>query len=178
MKTEPNLLDQDFTATAPNQRWVADTTELRTPTQKLFLAVVMDLYSRRIVGWALGKTNDRFLTLRALDAALGMRRPMPGLLHHSDKGATYTASEYRARLEEHCFICSMSGVGNCFDNAAMESWNGTLKCELGEDFESLADANTKLFDYIECFYNPKRRHSTLGYLSPMQFEGAARQRAA
>ena len=173
MPVAPNLLDRKFEAERPNQRWVADTTELATPGGKLYLAVVIDLFSRFVVGWALSGINDRHLTLRALNAALRLRCPDDQLLHHSDRGCTYASADYQAVLERAGIVASMSRRGNCYDNAAMESWNSTLKCELGEFFESRADAQAKLFDYIEVFYNQQRRHSTLGYLCPAAFERAA-----
>ncbi len=166
----PNLLDRQFTATAANQRWVGDTTELLTPSGKLYLAVILDLFSRFVVGWALSAVNDRHLTLRALEMALRRRCPEAGLLHHSDQGSTYASEDYQDVLERHGIICSMSRRGNCLDNAVMESWNSTFKVELGEWFESSADAKAKLFDYIEVFYNETRMHSSIGYLSPAEFE--------
>lgn len=114
--------------------------------------------------------NDRHLTLRALDMALRRRCPGAGLLHHSDRGSTYASEDYQTVLAEHGIICSMSRRGNCYDNAVMESWNGTLKNELGERFESPLDAKTKLFEYIEIFYNQERMHSSLDYASPAEFE--------
>lgn len=165
-----NLLKRDFTAKAPNQRWVGDTTELRTPQGKLFLAVIIDLFSRFVVGWALSAVNDRHVTLKALNMALRRRCPGVGLLHHSDQGSTYASEDYQDELEERGITCSMSRRGNCLDNAAMESWNSTLKIELGEDFESPADAKAKLFDFIEVFYNQTRLHSSLDYCSPAEFE--------
>ncbi len=169
-----NLLKQDFTAAAPNQRWVVDTTELGTSVGKLYLAVVLDLFSRFVVGWALSAVNDRHLTLRALDMALRRRCPAAGLVHHSDQGSTYAAEDYQEELRRNGIVCSMSRRGNCLDNAAMESWNGTLKTELGEFFESAAIAKVKLFDFIEVFYNQQRLHSSLDYMSPAEFERAAR----
>ena len=169
----PNLLDRDFTAAGPNQRWVGDTTELLIGSSKLFLAVILDLYSRFVVGWATSAVNDRHLTLKALQGALQRRCPGSGLLHHSDQGSPYAAEDYRKALEAHGIVCSMSRRGNCLDNAAMESWFSTLKSELGERFESMAAAKHQLFDYIEVFYNQRRRHSTLGYVSPAAFERAA-----
>lgn len=165
-----NILSRDFTATAPNQRWVGDTTELRTPEGKLYLAAILDLYSRFIVGWALSAVNDRHLTIKALDMALRTRCPGTGLLHHSDQGSTYASEDYQDVLTQHAITCSMSRRGNCLDNAAMESWNSTLKSELGEDFENRWDAKSKLFDYIEVFYNRQRMHSSLNYASPAEFE--------
>jgi len=173
-----NLLKREFTASAPNQRWVGDVTELRTPTGKLFLAVILDLYSRFVVGWALSAVNDRHLALKALDAALRRRCPGSGLLHHSDRGSPYASEDYQAALDARGITCSMSRAGNCLDNAAMESWNSTLKSELGEDFESNADAKAKLFDYIEVFYNQTRMHSSLDYASPAEFERATAARIA
>lgn len=151
---------------------MADTTELRTPQGELYLAVILDLFSRFVVGWAL---NDRHLTIKALDMALRRRCPEPGLVHHSDKGSTYASEDYQDILRERGITCSMSRQGNCLDNAAMESWNSTLKMELGEDFASTADAEAKLFDSIEVFYNQSRLHSTLGYCSPAEFERATHQ---
>jgi transposase InsO family protein len=152
---------------------VGDTTELLIPNGRLFLAAIIDLFSRFVVGWALSAVNDRHLTLKALDMALGRRCPGAGLLHHSDQGCTYASEDYQDVLEENGITCSMSRRGNCLDNAAMESWNSTLKSELGEHFESPADAKTKLFDYIEVFYNQTRMHSSLDYASPAEFERAA-----
>ncbi len=170
-----NILDRKFTADAPNQRWVGDTTELKIPNGRLFLAVIIDLFSRFVVGWALSAVNDRHLTLKALDMALQRRCPNAnaGLLHHSDQGSTYASEDYQDVLERHGITCSMSRRGNCYDNAAMESWNSTLKSELGEHFESPADAKPKLFDYIEVFYNQTRIHSSINYMSPAEFERAA-----
>lgn len=168
-----NLLDRRFTAEKPNQRWVGDTTELTTPSGKLYLAAIIDLYSRFVVGWAISAMNNRHLTLKALDAALRQRCPAKGLLHHSDQGSTYASDDYQAVLEAHGITCSMSRRGNCYDNAAMESWFSTLKSELGEHFESAQDAKVKLFDYIEVFYNQQRMHSAIGYAAPAEFERAA-----
>jgi len=166
-----NVLDRQFDAQRPNQRWVGDTTELVVGnTAKLYLAAILDLYSRFIVGWALSAVNDRHLTLRALEMAVKRRCPDPGLLHHSDQGCTYASEDYRARLELYGITCSMSRRGNCYDNAVMESWFSTVKTEEGERFESYAHAKEALFDYIEVFYNQRRRHSTLGQISPAEFE--------
>ena len=167
----PNLLDRRFAASEPNQRWVSDTTELVVGSSgKLYLAAVLDLYSRFLVGWAVSAVNDRHLTLRALQHALRRRRPEAGLLHHSDQGSTYASNDYRAVLEGHGITCSMSRRGDCYDNAAMESWFSTLKAELGERFATPAQTKVVLFDYIEVFYNQRRRHSTLGQLSPAEYE--------
>jgi len=172
-----NKLKRDFTAEAPDQRWVCDTTYLRTPAGFLFLAAVLDLYSRAIVGWALSTVNDRHLVIAALEDALAKRCPTPGLLHHSDRGCQYASEAYQKLLSQHGIDCSMSRAGSCLDNAAMESWFATLKGELGEDFETLHEAKRQLFDYIEAFYNRKRLHSAIGYVSPAEFERNARAAA-
>jgi transposase InsO family protein len=168
-----NLLDRDFTASAPNQRWVGDTTELLTTSGKFYLAAIADLYARFVVGWAVSAVNDRHLTIAALDQALRSRCPDAGLLHHSDKGCTYASEDYQEVLRDHGITCSMSRRGNCHDNAAMESWFSTLKFELGETFESIRRGKQQLFDYIEVFYNQQRRHSSIGYATPAQFEHQA-----
>ncbi len=166
-----NVLAQQFEAERPNQRWVGDTTELVIGTNgKLYLAAILDLYSRFVVGWALSAVNDRHVALRALEMALKRRCPQAGLLHHSDQGCTYASEDYRARLAQHGITCSMSRRGNCYDNAVMESWFSTVKSEEGARFESYAHAKEALFDYIEVFYNQRRRHSTLGQISPAAFE--------
>ena len=166
----PNLLARDFEAEAPNRRWVGDTTELLVGNGKLYLAAILDLYSRIIVGWAVSAVNDRHLTGRALEQALRRRAPESGLLHHSDQGSTYASQDYREALAAGGITCSMSRRGECYDNAVMESWFSTLKFELGERFESHGQAKDALFDYIEVFYNQKRRHSTVGYSSPAEYE--------
>jgi len=172
----PNLLDRAFTAAAPNERWVSDTTEVVIGNgQKLYVAAVLDLYSRFLVGWALSAVNDRRLTIKALEMALARRCPDAGLLHHSDRGCTYTAEDYQTLLATHGIVCSMSRRGNCHDNAVIESFFATLKTELTEHFPSYGEAKMALFDYIEVFYNQRRRHSTLGQVSPAAFE---RRRAA
>lgn len=170
----PNLLKQDFQAERPNRRWVGDTTELVTGEGKLYLAAIVDLFSRFVVGWAVSAVNDRHLTIRALDAALRRRGPDAGLVHHSDQGSTYASEDYQRVLASRGITCSMSRRGNCYDNAAMESWFSTLKSELGERFETHASAKEKLFDYIEVFYNQQRRHSAIGYATPAEFERAAK----
>ncbi len=168
-----NLLGREFSAARPNQRWIGDTTELLIPGGRLFLAAILDLYSRFCVGWALSAVNDRHLTLRALEVALRRRCPSAGLLHHSDQGSTYASEDYQAVLERRGITCSMSRRGNCYDNAAMESWFSTLKSELGERFETAGHAKEQLFDYIEVFYNQQRMHSAIGYAAPAEFERAA-----
>jgi putative transposase len=175
-----NLLQREFTAERPNQRWVGDTTELyvRPSGAKLYLAAIVDLFSRFVVGWALSAVNDRHLTLKALKMAVRRRCPEAGLLHHSDQGSTYASEDYQRELEKHGITCSMSRKGNCYDNAAMESWFSTLKSELGEHFESYGAAKAEVFDYIEVFYDQRRRHSSLGYESPAEHERAAEARLA
>jgi transposase InsO family protein len=168
-----NLLGREFSAARPNQRWIGDTTELLIPGGRLFLAAILDLYSRFCVGWALSAVNDRHLTLRALEVALRRRCPSAGLLHHSDQGSTYASEDYQAVLERRGITCSMSRRGNCYDNAAMESWFSTLKSELGERFETPRHAKEQLFDYIAVYYNQQRMHSPTGYAAPAEFERAA-----
>jgi transposase InsO family protein len=166
-----NVLDREFTADAPNRRWVGDTTEFVIgESGKLYLAVLLDLYSRFVVGWALSAINDRHLTLKALATALKRRCPDIGLLHHSDQGCTYASEDYQRMLDAHGITCSMSRRGDCHDNAVMEAFFSTLKTELVDRFESCGVAKMELFDYIEVFYNQRRRHSTIGYVSPAQFE--------
>ena len=166
-----NVLDRNFQAAAPNQRWVSDTTEMLTSSGgKFYLAAIVDLYARYVVGWSIGVDNDRHLTLRALEMAIHQRRPQPGLLHHSDRGSTYASDDYQRVLAAHGIACSMSRRGNCHDNAAMESWFSTVKFELGETFPSIERANELLFDYIEVFYNQRRRHSAIDYASPAKYE--------
>jgi transposase InsO family protein len=168
----PNVLAREFTAAAPNQRWVGDTTELLIGPgrAKLYLAVLLDLFSRFIVGWALSAVNDRHLVLKALRMAIQRRCPDAGLLHHSDRGSPYASEDYQRVLDANEITCSMSRRGDCYDNAAMESLFSTVKTELGEHFDSYSDAKRQVFDYIELFYNPQRRHSTLDYVSPAMYE--------
>jgi transposase InsO family protein len=174
-----NLLNQEFTAVAPNQRWVGDTTEFVIGSSgKLYLAVILDLFSRFVVGWAISAINDRHLAMRALDAALKRRCPDNGLLHHSDQGSPYASEDYQAVLGANGITCSMSRRGNCFDNAVMEAFFSTLKSELADQFDSCGEAKMELFDYIEVFYNQKRRHSTIGQISPAAFEKARATQAA
>jgi transposase InsO family protein len=169
-----NLLDRQFAAERQNQRWVGDTTEFVIASSgKLYLAAILDLYSRFIVGWAVSAVNDRHLTLKALQMALKRRCPDAGLLHHSDQGGTYASEDYQAVLETHGITCSMSRRGNCYDNAVMESFFATVKTEEAEHFDSCGEAKMALFDFIEVFYNQQRRHSTLGQISPAAFERRA-----
>lgn len=174
-----NLLKQEFTAAAPNQRWVGDTTEfLIGSSGKLYLAAILDLYSRFVVGWGVSAINDRHLALRTLDMALKRRCPEAGLLHHSDQGSPYASEGYQDVLAARGITCSMSRRGNCYDNAVMESFFSTVKSELADRFESCGEAKMELFDYIEVFYNQRRRHSTLGQVSPAAFEKARTTQAA
>ena len=167
-----NLLDRQFEAERPDQRWVGDTTELLIgPNRsKLYLAAIVDLFARFVVGWALSAVNDRHLVLKALDMAIRRRCPAAGLLHHSDQGSPYASEDYQKVLAANDITCSMSRRGECYDNAAMESWISTYKFELGEVFDSNADAKEKTFDYIEVFYNQQRRHSSIGNISPADAE--------
>ena len=170
----PNVLDREFTAAGPNQRWVGDTSEFLVGEHgKLYLAAILDLYSRFAVGWAISAVNDRRLTLKALEMAVQRRCPAPGLLHHSDRGCTYTCEDYQTYLASHGITCSMSRRADCYDNAVMEAFFSTVKREEAECFPSYSDAKMALFDYIEAFYNQRRRHSTLGKISPAAFERRA-----
>jgi len=169
-----NHLDPDFTAAAPNQRWVGDTTEFVIgENAKLYLAAILDLYSRYVVGWAVSAVNDRRLTLKALEMAIHRRCPAPGLLHHSDRGSTYTCDDCQRCLASRGITCRMSRRADRYDNAVMESFFATVKKEEADRFPSYSDAKMALFDYIEVFYNQRRRHSTLGQLSPAAFERGA-----
>ena len=171
-----NLLDRRFEADAPNQRWVGDTTEFVIGSSgKLYLAAIVDLFSRFIVGWAVSAVNDRHVTIAALEAALTRRCPEIGLLHHSDQGSTYASEDYQDVLEARGMVCSMSRRGNCHDNAVMESCFSTIKAELADRFDSCSEAKRELFDYIEVFYNQRRRHSTIGQISPAAYERRARE---
>ena len=166
-----NVLDRQFTADAPNQRWVGDTTEFVIgESGKLYLAAILDLFSRFVVGWAVSGVNDRHLTLNALGMALKRRCPAAGLLHHSDRGSTYASEDYQRMLDAHGITCSMSRTGDCYDNAVMEAFFSTVKTELADRFDSSGEAKMQLFDYLEVFYNQRRRHSTIGYVSPGVFE--------
>jgi len=170
----PNVLNREFEADAPNQKWVTDITYVPTDEGWLYLAVVLDLFSRRIIGWSMASTLCTGLVKNALLMAIAERCPGAGLLHHSDRGAQYASGEYQAVLTHHQMIVSMSRTGNCYDNAPMESFFGTLKRELihHRHYRTRAEARQDIFEYIEVFYNRKRRHSSLGYLSPVQYEQA------
>jgi transposase InsO family protein len=168
----PNLLDRHFQALEPNRKWLADITYIQTDEGLLYLAAVMDLYSRKIVGWAMADHLQTELPLAALQMALQQRHPEPGLLHHSDRGSQYTSDLYQSVLHGYRCRVSMSRVANCLDNAPMESFFGTLKTERTDHrhYRTRAEAQSDIFLYIEGFYNRRRRHSYLGYLSPDQFE--------
>lgn len=175
----PNLLARTFQAEAPDRVWVADITYLPTREGWLYLAVVLDLFGRRVVGWSMQPSLERGLVLTALSHALQRRQPQPGLLHHSDRGSQYASAEYQAHLAQAQIRCSMSRKGNCWDNAAMESFFATLKAELPVSvFDSHAAARSAVFDYIERFYNRVRLHSTLGYRSPVAYERQHLEQAA
>ena len=165
-----NVLDRQFDAKRPNQRWVGDTTELVVGSSaKLYLAAILDLYSRFVVGWALSAVNDRDLALRALEMAVKRRCPDPGLLHHSDQGCTYASEDYRARLELHGITCSMSRGGNCYDYAVMESWFSTVKSKKVNGLKA-TPTRRRHCSLHRSVYNQRRRHSTLCQISPAEFE--------
>jgi transposase InsO family protein len=168
----PNLLKREFRTDAPNKVWVTDITYLWTREGWLYLAVILDLYSRAVVGWSMSESLSRELPLAALDMALRSRRPLPGLVHHSDRGTQYASADYQQALAQHGLVCSMSRTGDCWDNAVAESFFATLKTELvyETDFVTRAQARSAVFDFIESFYNRRRRHSFLGYVSPVEFE--------
>lgn len=167
-----NLLNQKFETTAPNKVWMTDITFIWTRQGRLYLASVMDLFTRKIVGWSLKSRMTNELVLEALDRAVAAQRPAPGLIHHSDRGSQYASHEYQERLNKYNMICSMSRRGNCYDNACIESYHGILKRELVylELFATKQIAEQKIYWYLEFFYNRKRKHSSLGYTSPDRFE--------
>lgn len=166
-----NVLQQDFTATAPNRKWLGDITYIPTLEGFLYLASLEDVFSRKIVGWAMDTSLKSHLVERALHMALFQRQPSGELLHHSDRGSQYTSADYRRLLAAHSITVSMSGTGNCYDNAMKESFFATLKSECAtRPFATRTQARAALFDYIEMFYNRQRLHSALGYRSPDQFE--------
>ena len=168
----PNLLQQDFSAQQPNQKWVSDITYIWTEEGWLYLAVVMDLYSRMIVGWSMSARMTSSLVIDALQMAIWRRKNPQGVILHSDRGSQYCSHDYQKLLVDHGFICSMSKRGDCYDNASMESWNHSFKVEAiqGEKFTTRDNAKNHVFDYIDVYYNRKRLHSGLGYLSPVYFE--------
>ena len=174
----PNILNRQFKVDAPDTAWAGDITYLWTPDGWLYLAVLLDLYSRRVISWALSTEITQDLSLAALDRAVFERNPGAGLLHHSDRGSQYTSNDYRQRLKDSGLIASMSRKGDCWDNAVAESFFATLKVELGDSFSSREAARTALIDYIEIFYNRKRRHTSLGGLTPVQAEALFEMEAA
>jgi len=179
----PNVLARRFDVPehrVPDRVWVGDITYLDTREGFLYLAVVLDLASRKVIGWAMRHTLERRLTLDALDMAIQRRRPGPGVLQHTDRGSQYASGDYRAMLVAHGMTCSMSRTGDCWDNAVAESFFATLKRELadGSDWHTRDEARTAVFAYIETWYNRRRRHSSLGYVSPEEFEQQQRETAA
>jgi transposase InsO family protein len=168
----PNLLNQDFTAKAQDRAWVGDITYILTEEGWLYLAVLLDLYNREVVGWAASSRITRQLSIDALQMALGKRNPDQGLLHHTDRGSQYASGDYQKVLKEHGMICSMSRKGNCYDNAVAESFFGRLKSEWvnHQRYLSRTEAIQSLFYYIEIFYNRKRRHSSINYVTPQEYE--------
>jgi putative transposase len=167
-----NVLDRTFAAPAPNRKWIADFTYVWTAEGWLYVAVVIDLFSRRVVGWSMRAAMTAQLVTDALVMAIWRRGKPDALLHHSDRGSQYTSERFQKLLSDHGIACSMSRSGNVWDNAAMESFFSSLKTErtARKTYRTRDEAKADVFDYIECFYNPKRRHSTIGYLSPMEFE--------
>jgi putative transposase len=170
-----NLLDRQFAALTPNCKWAADFTYLWTAQGWLYVAVVLDLFSRRVVGWSMQSQMTAQLVADAMLMAIWRRGPKAALLHHSDRGSQYTSEQFQKLMADHGVTCSMSRSGNCWDNAAMESFFSTLKTERTHrrSYQTRDEAKADVFDYIERFYNLRRRHSTLGYLSPAEFEKSA-----
>lgn len=168
----PNLLEQDFSADAPNRKWVSNITYVATDEGWLYLAVVLDLYSRLVVGWAMSERMTAALVCDALQMALWRRKKPSGVIVHSDRGSQYCSGDYQRLMRDNGLVCSMSKKGDCYDNAAMESWNHSLKVEAihGERFASREAAKAHVFDYIEAYYNRRRLHSRIGYLSPEAYE--------
>ena len=171
----PNVLDRAFQATAPNRKWIADFTYVWTAEGWLYVAAVVDLFSRRVVGWSMSATMAAQLVTDALVMAIWRRGKPDALLHHSDRGSQYTSEQFQRLIADHGVTCSMSRSGNVWDNAAMESFFSSLKTErtARKMYRTRDEARADVFDYIERFYNPKRRHSTIGYMSPMEFERQA-----
>ncbi len=170
----PNLLHRNFTADAPNRVWVTDVTSVWTLEGWLYLAAILDLYSRRLVGWSMANHCRDELTVAAMHMAIELRRPKRGLIHHSDRGTHYASDRYQRILEQHGMRGSMSRTANCLDNAVAESFFSTLKNEetLHHRYTTRADARAAIFDFMEMFYNPVRQHSTLNGMSPVEFERA------
>jgi len=168
----PNLLQRDFTASAPNRKWLTDITAVWTAEGWLYLAVVLDVYSRLVIGWAMASHREESLVEAAWWMALGRRQPVEELIHHSDRGSQYTSRAYQAVLAQFQIQVSMSGKGDCYDNAMMESFFSSLKAECVQhrSYQSYAEAKLSIFEWIEVFYNRQRRHSSLDYLSPVTYE--------
>ena len=168
----PNLLDRNFEANRPNQKWAGDISYIWTQEGWLYLAVMIDLHSRRVIGWSVSNRLKRDLAIRALEMAVALRRPPPGCIHHTDRGSQYCSHGYQKQLRQQGFKVSMSGKGNCYDNAAVETFFKTIKAELiwRKAWQTRRQAEIAIFEYINGFYNPRRRHSTLGGKSPIQFE--------
>jgi transposase InsO family protein len=168
----PNLLNRDFSAARPNRKWAGDISYVWTQEGWLYLAVILDLHSRRVIGWAVSNRMKRDLAIRALNMAIALRRPPKGCIHHTDRGSQYCSHDYQKILREHGFKVSMSGTGNCYDNAAVETFFKTIKAELlwHRSWRTRRDAELAIFEYINGFYNPRRRHSALGWKSPLAFE--------
>lgn len=173
-----NVLDRGFEATRPNEAWCADITFVGTREGWLYLAVVEDLFSRRIVGWSMADSMESRLVVDALSMAIARRRPGAGLLAHSDRGSQYASDHYQRLLAAEGIVCSMSGVGQCWDNAPVESFFGRMKCEIAgsEMFATKAEARAEIFEYLEVFYNRVRLHSSLGFVSPAEYERAYHQK--
>lgn len=171
-KVAPNRLQRDFKASRPNQKWVSDVTGIVTRSGWLYLATVMDLYSRRLIGWSMGSSNSTRLVSDALEMAIAQRGDVTGVILHSDRGKPYVSKEYQQMMRNHGIICSMSRKGDCWDNAPMESFYHSLKTEwvVFEDYRNHNEARASIFSYIELFYNRKRRHSALNYMSPDNYE--------
>ena len=172
---EPNRLNRCFQVQEPNRAWVGDVTFIATRTGWLYLAILMDLYSRKIIGWSMSNKNDKYLVLNALDMALARRQPKSGALHHTDRGSIYASEEYRQKLSAHQFVSSMSRTADCYDNAVAESFFSTLKNEIDIEgiFETRDQARIEIFKYIEIFYNRQRIHQSLNYLTPEKMEALA-----
>jgi putative transposase len=177
----PNLLNRDFRAKAPNKKWVADITYIPCREGKLYLASIMDLYTKQIVGWRLSDRMTTDLVMDALDQAYKAKKPKKGLIHHSDRGSQYASKEYRDKLKKYKAKASMSRRGNCYDNACIEAFHSTFKKELiycNPKFKTKSEAHEKIYRYLEFFYNRIRTHSALGYLSPFQFEARHYRKAS
>jgi len=171
----PNLLEQSFAADKPNQKWVVDISYIWTCEGWLYFAAVLDLHSRRVIGWAVSNRMKKNLAICALDMAIALRRPAKGCIHHSDRGSQYCSHDYQKRLRDLGFKLSMSGKGNCYDNAAMETFFKTIKAELiwRHTWQTRRQAEIAIFEYINGFYNPRKKHSALGWKSPLAFEQIA-----